>query len=521
MAHLWTPIANAFEAYRRRKFVSPNAHYEHIWRLIHIYESVIVTLGSACATRMYYLYNRDTQSNENLKNNINEIREIITGIKKDNKISESSEPGCLRPGSIAEWIRLLSKVNTIQLDQKDYFIDELKNYLKEDNGKLTFLSEWERIAQITPNHKSDKLKRINRFSAINELRNKLAHVPISGRILPNLHQSLFQEILYLLTDCKNINLDFKNYDLIEEKMKYIAKNWHSPLCGKIINKFAYVEGSSFGKSQNSEQYCEKVYWEWTFKNNTNNSQDSNPYKWKASPFVYFDDELKVSLLFRVPNLSYDLDALEGEYHRFAAEVEPVQKYNILEDDMRIWLPDYKPELSQPPLRPSEAGQEEIDIDNLDCSELRQKGDENFNTRNYEEAIKYYDKMNEKQCDNESYNHLAKSLYGAALWRVANRSENAQDNRKEQFEKSIKLLEEGAEHIEINRKAEARYQRSKALWHLAELETDVESKKENLEKSIEDIEIALGLSLETRYMSWYEWLLEKRELLDGETSESES
>ncbi|MBD6617971.1 hypothetical protein FNW02_19610 [Komarekiella sp. 'clone 1'] len=34
---LWTPIANAYEAYRRRLIKSPTAIYEHTWRLIDPY----------------------------------------------------------------------------------------------------------------------------------------------------------------------------------------------------------------------------------------------------------------------------------------------------------------------------------------------------------------------------------------------------------------------------------------------------------------------------------------------------
>lgn len=49
---LWTPLANAFEAYRRRIVVEPRAEYEHIWRLIHIQEALVVTLASLLVTRL-------------------------------------------------------------------------------------------------------------------------------------------------------------------------------------------------------------------------------------------------------------------------------------------------------------------------------------------------------------------------------------------------------------------------------------------------------------------------------------
>lgn len=52
MAYLWTPIANALNAYRSRLLVAPKAEYEHTWRLIHIHEAIIVTLGSASVTQI-------------------------------------------------------------------------------------------------------------------------------------------------------------------------------------------------------------------------------------------------------------------------------------------------------------------------------------------------------------------------------------------------------------------------------------------------------------------------------------
>ncbi|MCW6053219.1 hypothetical protein K4039_24910 [Lyngbya sp. CCAP 1446/10] len=47
---LWTPVANAYDIYRRRLIANPEAFYEHTWRLIHIQESLIVTLGSSGAS---------------------------------------------------------------------------------------------------------------------------------------------------------------------------------------------------------------------------------------------------------------------------------------------------------------------------------------------------------------------------------------------------------------------------------------------------------------------------------------
>ena len=47
---LWTPVANAWDVYRRRALADTNAVYEHIWRLIHLHEALVVSLGRLTAS---------------------------------------------------------------------------------------------------------------------------------------------------------------------------------------------------------------------------------------------------------------------------------------------------------------------------------------------------------------------------------------------------------------------------------------------------------------------------------------
>ena len=122
--------------------------------------------------------------------------------------------------------------------------------------------------------------------------------------------------------------------------------------------------------------------------------------WTGSPFFYFDEECKVSLLFRILNLSYDLKDLEGEYYRFAAEIEPVQKIKLDKNQVEPLLPP----LPQKPIN-------NIDVD-TNCLALRNKAETAFNNRDFEESVKYYGEISQK-CGN-SYNHVAKSKHGAAM-----------------------------------------------------------------------------------------------------------
>lgn len=517
MAFLWTPIANAVDSYRRRLLIEPNAFYEHTWRLIHIHEALVVTLGTALATRLFTLW--DKQPNTIINEDVikRQTQKIITGLNPNQEDpSKNPSSGCLS-GSISEWINLLNSAKNLNLSAPCPFIDNLKNYIEKfpessNNNSLAFLNDWERIAPVL-SYREQQLTSIKRFQAINELRNKLAHVPISARILPNLHKNLRKELLWLLThDLKWLN--------DEDATKDIGiLPWHSSLCGQIFDQKAFVSGSNFGKppTDKTHQNGKGVYWEWKLNNK------SEPITWRASPFVYFDDELKVSLLFRVINLSYDLDVNPtGEYHRFAAEVEPVQRRDISVDELKSWLPE------KPSPEPTEARDTSDTNDSIDTREsrkleesnpdnLRTKAEDAFKNRNYKEAVSFYEGMASQGFSN--YNHVAKSRHGAALWRIANFSPEDIETKKENFHRAIQLLNEASNHRDIGYQAEAHYQKSKALWHLAEI--DSENKENLLGRAKDEAEKALGLALEQRYIGWYEWMLERTENIESETETYDS
>lgn len=187
---LWTPIPNSFEAYRRRLIVEESVYYENIWRLFHINESLIVTLASAVATRVLDIWNTDHNKFENEESSILHIQNILTGLDRNDSTKEPKN-GCFS-GSMNEWINLLNATKNVLINIKksesNPFINEINQYINEEiTEPLSFLEDRGKIisSHSNPTLTGNKLTRLQRIRAINELRNKLAHFPISWRILLN------------------------------------------------------------------------------------------------------------------------------------------------------------------------------------------------------------------------------------------------------------------------------------------------------------------------------------------------
>jgi tetratricopeptide (TPR) repeat protein len=245
-----------------------------------------------------------------------------------------------------------------------------------------------------------------------------------------------------------------------------------------------------------------VYWQW---DQDLKKKDNFLLKWKASPFVSFDDEFKVYLLFRLTNLSSEPDVdLTGEYYRFAAEFEPVQRHTVSVETIKPWLPK----------EPS--SEQDLGVSD-EIRELRTKAENAFSNGSFEEAIDYYEKL-AHQDNTRIYNHVAKSRHGAALWRVANKKDSSEE-KKTLFQKAIELLKQASEHIDFGYQAEARYQKSKALWHLAKI--DDKHKEDYIKQALAEAEKAKSLALLERYTSWYEWLQERTDNRETETDNPES
>jgi hypothetical protein len=496
---LWTPVANALDVYRRRILADPPAIYEHLWRLIHIHEALAVTLGAGLATRLLDIWKGDVQN----KSRLDHLRSMITGLpEKDGEaISETRTRGYCLGGSIQAWVDLLQHFGKSETMPSCPFCHSVAHYLAETapEGKLAFLDSWKRLAPV-PSVYTHSLPRVKRFDAINSLRNKLAHVPLPSRVLPELHRGLRREIFSALSA--------DAYEQSEDSLDdFRTVKWHTPLRGLITSASFSVTGSDTRKTDRGSDQAAPV-----------RIQPDSPDEecWFAEPFFLVDGECKVSLLFRVPDeIDGTSDNYRGEYHRFAAEFEPVNAKDIHAQVMEPWLPQSEPTniSGQPQEDISEQSTSEessrrvaveLSDESRDPDTLRSIAEEAYRSRNYGKAIRIFAKL-AATGDTYCYNDVARLHHGSSLWRYAyaNRDE-LKETRLGHINDAVHVLEGASEHVDARYSARAWYEMSKAYHKLWKLTGDG-----YFDRAYQAAEEAAKRDYQMAYITWIERLDEEK------------
>lgn len=476
------------------------AEYEHIWRLIHIQEALAVTLASLMATRLAHVLS-DTQDGENM----NVLREALTGLRPDALGSDDDDDVEPSPwgGSIGAWIELLRRFGKDSLRETDPFLAALADYLSSTpNRPLAFGDAWARIAPVPATFRNPTLDRVGRLGAINSFRNKLAHVPVPQRILGDLHRGLRVEVLDGLTDKFNPENDSPGF---------LAKSYRDPLVGILYSGSTYVTGGSEVGIDTTQGRPNSVGIKASY------GIDEQIIDWPVEPFFRIDGEAKAALLFRVTDLQREPGATGygGEYHRFAAELEPVTYVTIGAEIIEPWIPRASPVGPEVGLAALEGQQGVSDHTSISSGKLpfadqanvltvesthsptalRRLAEEAFSRRDYNSAVEYFDALAQSG-DIFQYNHVAQSKHGAALWRAAERSAAA-DELQRSLQRAVELLKGAEKHRDPRYAARSAYEGSKALWHLWHA-TD-ESK--HLLEALAAAERAVARSPDEAIISW--------------------
>jgi len=486
-SQLWPPIYAAVDVFLRRR-ASGAEPYELTWRLIHVWECVVLTLAQTAISR---LMANEAASEEQLR----VIREKCYGVGWESSEATMKKRTGAFDGSMDKWIEVLEYVSTVKATGSAY-LSSLSEFL---NGKpeaskepavtaidLTkFTSAWARACDIPPGLNRTRVITKNAFKVVNSFRNRLAHVPFPYDPISDVYQEL--------QSCTE--------QLFEAKPK--PTDHQGALSGCIGFQKHVIKGSTPLESIIADGSDSPLFI-FEFKD-----KGSCEEKWNAKLFIHIDKMLRPYILTRLKD-----EAGLWEYTRYLAESNAV--VTIEKSDYPDYLPipsehEYLAETEGSPS--TKASQPITDTSQqLSQSEAQElavasMGDVNLaiRMREFAPAIEYLTELLRKRQDY----HVGWLRLGHAKreYAVDLHANHASENGA-QLEKIRKLLESSLHdfkkaqgHVSAQYKAEAHYHASKSffrLWQFFEEE-------DRLDKTRDEADEAAKLYPDSKYDSWIEFL----------------
>ena len=294
--------------------------------------------------------------------------------------------------------------------------------------------------------------------------------------------------------------------------------WFPVLRGKLATTSCIINGSE--KSENAGIIKVEAVDGVIFESGLNSE-----LKWSIAPFIRPNAELKVSVLFRVPDFDPAEERLKIEYHRFAAESNAVKEENLSTDCLREWhlerpqaptpivetslastpqtraieatvptqntevstgaLPDQLPEPEHPPI--------------LGPFATKSAAINAFRQGDFEQAIELLIKV--KDLHPLMWNDAMAQKLGQAYLRLAVKDITPVGSRMDLLEKADFYLRESLRHRDDEYQAIAHYELSKVAYRKFRLTRN----DEWMQKAKDEIELAMQLVGETKFLTWLEYL----------------
>ncbi len=484
-SQLWPPIHAAVDVFLRRRAVDAEP-YELTWRLIHVWECVVLTLVQTAIAKLM-------ADEDHHKVELRIIREKCYGV-----IWEESEATIKRragafDGSMDKWIEILEYVSTIDASDSP-FLASLKQFLngatadgeKSPSGSIDlepFTSAWARACDIPPSISRGLVSAKNAFKVVNSFRNRLAHVPFPYDPISDVYRGL---------------------ERCTEELFSTAPKPTGPegaLSGCIAYKSQVIKGATPRESDTSNRTDEPAFI-FEVKNG-----ESSQEKWSAKLFIHIDNMLRPYILTRLKD-----DAGLWEYTRYLAESNAVVtiRATTYMQDLPIpsefeYLAESEDETSiGEPKRTTEEDPSTVIQRDTDRP-IESMGDaiSAIQTRRFAPAIEFLTKLLMRRVDyHVGWLRLghARREYAVDLHAQDHDGSHLEEIRN-LLESSLKDFAKAQEHISAPYKAEAHYHASKSHFRLCQYLKD----KDALEHARLEAEMAAELYPDSKYDSWDEYL----------------
>ena len=478
---LWPAIADALDTFLRRR-TRGMAGYERVWRLIHVWESIEITLASItiCCFR----------SDPALKDNYRRAREACYGkswneVDKTFKVVQGSFDG-----SIDRWIDVLFLVAKVD-NPSDPLLSSLKAFLDSQSIDIKSLVQpWGSACDVPPDAQKEKFKVRDAMRHVNTFRNRFAHVPFPYDPIDRIANALEAVTDQLFS---------------VEPLPWKAG---SVLAGGIADKGRLLQGV------HSSAFDDGTSLSFVFPARC--GKDSQQQKLDASPFVFIDEMMRPYVLTRLK----DRDNGTWEYTRFRAEANAVitqDKAELLTQLPEPSQAEYGRSEEEAGLQVSEAvvpvpptvsaGPDEEDAAPphvtlapapLRFPQTHQEAIQAIRDEDFEGAIQFFQQLVTQQPDY----HIGWLRLGYAQREKAMRLRDSDAiGANGLLATAIESLTKATEHHYDDQRARALYERSKAEHQLYRLAADQKYKAD----AVKDAEDACRLSPDTRYLTWVEYL----------------
>jgi len=485
---LWPPIYAALEVFLRRRAARAEP-YELTWRLIHVWECVVLTLVQAAISKL--MDEKDKREEE-----LRVIREKCYGVAWEGSDATIKKRTGAFDGSMDKWIEILEYLSTINVRESSYLM-ALKHFLNgksenEEQGSIQsidlahFAAAWARACDVPSGFNQEKVLVKNSFKVVNCFRNRLAHVPFPYDPMSDIYRGL----------------EWCTEQLFSAEPKPTGPEGAMSGCigyrGQVIKGSAPCPSSVVGDMDGPEFIFE-------FK-------DAGSYKekWSARLFIHIDNMLRPYILTRLKD-----DAGLWEYTRYLAEsnaVVTIQKPTYLEHlpipSEREYLTEREDEPLLDDIHPVvDDGQripkietEELKVESM-CDATRA-----IQTRRFAPAIEFL----EQQLEERPNYHVGWLRLGHAKRELAvdllhiqsaSRDDEADARVRQLLESSLGDFTKAEGHISAPYRAEAHYHASKSYLRLWQYFKD-ESFRERARHEADE---AAKLYPDSKYDSWIEFL----------------
>jgi hypothetical protein len=288
---LWPPIADAIDTFLRRK-TKPDIQYERIWRLIHIWEAIEVTLAVAAISKLIERKRDDSV--------LRKCREYFYGMSWNLVDQEFRFSAGAMDGSIDQWINILNEVSKDDSISTGY-LKSLKEFLNTEEISLHSLTQvWGRACDVPLDvTQKDKFATKYVFKYINTFRNRFAHLPFPPDLVND-----------IATAVEDVTIQMFSIKPLPCKHEDCGKS--SPLTGAIVSGDSLLRGLKQGFNTQKVDDIRFIF------PVPNSSDKFDPESWSAANFVYIDDLARTYIIAK--NKS---EAGTIEYIHFKAEANAV------------------------------------------------------------------------------------------------------------------------------------------------------------------------------------------------------